>query len=104
MRPRILSISYDLTLLQTREIMLNQAGYEVVSAEGFAEAIEHCSGNFDLIIVGHSIPQKDKRAIIGELHRQGCNAPVLSLLRSGEHRIPEAARAIEPTQSYSWTP
>ena len=35
MKVRILSISYDLAVLQTREMMLCQAGYKVVSAEGF---------------------------------------------------------------------
>jgi DNA-binding NtrC family response regulator len=95
-KSRILSISYDPSLLFTRQAMLELAGYDVVSAEGFADAIEHCSGHFDLIILGHSIPQKDKRAIVAELHERGCNAPLLSLLRHGEHKIPEATRAADP--------
>ena len=94
--PRILSISYDSSLLYTRQAMLEMAGYEVVSAVGFAEAIEQCSGEFDLIIMGHSIPQKDKRAIIATLHQHGCVAPLLSLLRQGEHKIPEAVHAVDP--------
>jgi DNA-binding response OmpR family regulator len=49
MKPRILSISYDLPLLRTRQLMLTQEGYDVVSAEGFAEALEHCSEKFDLV-------------------------------------------------------
>lgn len=95
-KPRILSISYDPSLLFTRQAMLQLAGYDVVSAEGFADAIEHCSGHFDLIIMGHSIPQKDKRAIVAELHERGCDAPLLSLLRHGEHKIPEATRSADP--------
>jgi len=93
---RILSISYDYNLLATRRLMLEEAGYEVVSAEGFTEAIESCDGNFDLIIMGHSIPQKDKRAIVAEYRNQGCNAPVVSLLRFGERPIPEAAFGVDP--------
>jgi DNA-binding NtrC family response regulator len=76
--------------------MLELAGYEVVSAEGFAEAIEQCTSMFDLIILGHSIPQKDKRAIVGALHEHGCDAPLLSLLRPGEQKIPEATHAVDP--------
>ena len=95
-KPRILSISYDPSLLFTRQAMLELAGYEVVSAEGFADAIENCSGLFDLIIMGHSIPQKDKRAIVAALHEHGCDAPLLSLLRPGEQKIPEATRATDP--------
>jgi DNA-binding response OmpR family regulator len=97
MKLRILSISYDPSLLATREMLLASAGYHVVSTspKGFADAMEHCGGNFDLVIVGHSIPQEDKRAIVAELHRHGCDAPLLSLLRDGEDPIPEATRAIE---------
>jgi len=76
--------------------MLQLAGYDVVSAEGFADAIENCSGHFDLIILGHSIPQKDKRAIVVALHEHGCDAPLLSLLRHGEQKIPEATRTADP--------
>jgi CheY-like chemotaxis protein len=78
-------------------MMLEQAGYEVESVVGFAEAIEHCSGHFDLIIMGHSIPQKDKRAMVAELHRHGCTAPLISLLRTGEAPIPEATGGIDPS-------
>lgn len=97
---RILSISYDSALLQTRQKLLEQAGYEVVSAVGFAQALEQGSGDFDLIVMGHSIPQDDKRAMIAELTRHGCNAPVLSLLRIGEAPIPEAARGIDPSPQH----
>lgn len=97
---RILSISYDSVLLATRHMMLEQAGYEVVSAVGFAEALEYCAGDFDLIIMGHSIPQKDKRAMLDEIHRHGCNAPLISLLRVGEAPIPEATRGIDPSPQH----
>ncbi len=93
---RILSISYDQALLATRRLLLETAGYEVTWAVGFAEALELCDSHFDLIIMGHSIPQKDKRAIISELRKHGCVSPVLSLLRFGEQPIPEAADGIDP--------
>ncbi len=96
MAPRILSISYDQALLATRRLLLETAGYEVTSAIGFAEALEVSDSHFDLIIMGHSIPQKDKRAIISELRKHGCHSPVLSLLRFGERSIPEAADGVDP--------
>ena len=40
--PRILSISYDKALLQTRALMLSRAGFEVESAIGFTAAIQAC--------------------------------------------------------------
>ena len=40
MAKRILSISYDRALLWTRQMLLEQLGYDVVSAEGFSQAWE----------------------------------------------------------------
>ena len=58
---RILSISYNVALLQTREIMLSREGFEVQSAVGFRAAVDACeSGKFDLVIMGHSIPSADQ--------------------------------------------
>jgi CheY-like chemotaxis protein len=85
MAKRILSISYDKALLLTRQLLLTELGYEVVSAEGFAEAWEKCEDlePFDLVIIGHSIPPKDKERIIEHLKKH-CDSPVLALLRPYE--------------------
>lgn len=96
MKKRILSISYDPSLLQTRHWILEQAGYEVCSAFGFAEAIEVCQTrrDFDLVLMGHSMPQKDKMALFEAL-RANCKAPLLSILRHGDSPIPQAEYAVE---------
>jgi DNA-binding response OmpR family regulator len=88
MSKRILSISYDETLLSTRRLLLEQKGYNVTSALGFTESVEHCrDGSFDLFILGHSIPHKDKLHLI-ETFRRNCSAPILSLARFGETKVP----------------
>jgi DNA-binding response OmpR family regulator len=88
MPKRILSVSYDRALLATRKMLLEQKGYIVTSALGFREAIEHCqNGTFDLFILGHSIPEKDKLHLI-ETFRGSCPAPILSLERIGEKQMP----------------
>jgi len=93
---RILSVSYDATLLRTRRMILEKAGYEVVSTSDLAEALEKCrSTDYDLVIMGHSIPRSDKLEIIRAL-RQHCPAPVLALLRGGEAPLKEAAESIDP--------
>jgi CheY-like chemotaxis protein len=96
MKKHILSISYDSSLLFTRQWILEQAGYEVSSALGFAEALEICETRhqFDLVLMGHSMPQKDKMALFQAL-RENCKAPLLSILRQGESRIPQADYAVE---------
>ncbi len=97
MAHRILSISYDGPLLVTRQMLLQAYGYDVASAEGFVEALEIAERepNFDLVIMGHSIPSKDKRKIIDQIrHRR--DVPVLALLRPGESPIKEANAWVEP--------
>ena len=93
---RILSISYDATLLRTRQMLLERAGYEVVSTSDLTRALELCrSAAYDLVIMGHSIPRSDKQQITQAL-RQYCPAPVLALLRVGEAPLPDAAESIDP--------
>jgi len=88
--PRILSISYDKALLQTRELMLSREGFEVESAVGFSAAIHACEKReFDLVIMGHSIPLEDKAALIKQL-RAVCQTPVLALRRPHESPLKTA--------------
>ncbi len=88
MSRRILSVSYDVSLLATRRMLLEQRGYTVISALGFTKAIEHCQeSGFDLFILGHSIPEDDKLHLI-RTFRENCPAPILSLERHGEGYVP----------------
>lgn len=91
--PHILSVSYDVVLLSTRQLMLETSGYTVTSAEGFVEATRLCAkGDYDLLIMGYSIPHEDKRALV-EKTRAHCAAPVLALLRHGEPELEEATKS-----------
>jgi DNA-binding response OmpR family regulator len=72
MSKRILSVSYDVSLLATRKMLLEQKGYAVENALGFSKALAFCrAGAFDLFILGHSIPYDDKLALI-ESFRAHC--------------------------------
>ena len=89
-KKKILSVSYDEALLNTRQWMLEALGHQVTSALGYTTALELCrEQRFDFVIIGHSIPQADKKAIMREI-RQHWNAPVLALNKQGEHSLPEA--------------
>lgn len=94
----ILSISYDDSLLLTRQLLLQQMGHIVHSAAGFSRAYKLCADSgsrFDLIVLGHSIPHDDKIEIVQHC-TNACNmCPVLALLRSGEAPIPGAARSVD---------
>lgn len=96
MTPRILSVSYDDSLLRTREMMLLGKGYEVVSCFGIDETLRHCrKGNFDLFILGHSIPRTDKGQLV-ENFRRYCTAPIVSLRRNNEEVVPGADYYAQP--------
>lgn len=95
---RVLSISYDHTLLHVREELLKREGYEVVSAEGFVNALKRChEGNYDLVAMGHSIPFSDKRALLEAITRD-CPVPVISLIREGDPDLEGAAAHVDPFQ------
>src|SRR3954468_8345633 len=95
---RILSISYNESLLKTRELMLRRHHHEVASALGFASAIELCGRQeFDLVIMGHTIPAKDKQQILVQL-RAVCSTPVLALLRANEAHLDSAEYNVESGQ------
>lgn len=96
MKKHILSVSYDQPLLVTRQMILEQAGYLVSSAFGFSEALEICQArhSFDLILMGHSMPQKDKMALLAAL-RPKCKAPLLSIVRHGDSPIPQADYSVD---------
>ena len=96
MKKHVLSVSYNRALLTTRQMILEQAGYLVSSAFGFAEGLEICKTrhDFDLILMGHSMPQKDKIALVKAL-RPDCTAPLLSILRRGETPIPQADYSVD---------
>ena len=88
MSKRILSVSYDGVLLATRQMLLAKNGYEVISILGFTEAVEQCQkSDFDLFILGNSIPDKDKLHLI-KTFRENCAAPILSLERINEKHVP----------------
>ena len=94
-RNRILSVSYDQPILKTRHYILEQAGYEVVSAFGFTEAMEQCDhGAFDLVLLGYTLPPKDKTALISAL-RQRCGCPILSIRKAGQGLHPEADYSVD---------
>ena len=85
--PRILSISYNKSLLQTRALILSREGFEVESAVGFSAAVHAFeNGRFDLVIMGHSIPFDDKATIIKQL-KAVSNTPILALRRPNEEPL-----------------
>ena len=53
------------------------------------------AGDFDLVVMGHSIPHKDKEAIFKAV-QQTCAAPVIALSRGAEPPLKGAADIVDP--------
>ena len=95
-KARILSVSYDEVLMRTRSLLLEYHGYEVVSSHGFDVAMTHCmEGGFDLLVLGHSIPDSDKQKLF-QAFRQTCRASIISLSRNIEPAIDGSDFQIDP--------
>ncbi len=89
-RKRLLSLTYDPILARTRELLFAGAGFEVSTFLDVNKAIAACKEtSFDLVLLGHSIPLAERRALVKDVH-SSCGMPVLAMLRHGEPRLPEA--------------
>lgn len=90
----VLCVSWTPALATTRTLLLKRAGFKVTSALGKQQALKKCKTKADLMVLGHSVPREEKSAII-DCFRENSSAPVLSLLRSGQNKLPEADYGVE---------
>lgn len=74
-------------------MLLEDAGYEVISAVG-AEEISRCEMTADLLILAHSVPVEHKLQALA-IFRKISEKPVLSLLRPNQSRLPQVDFAVE---------
>jgi CheY-like chemotaxis protein len=81
-KKRILSVSYDEALLKTRAMILQSAGFEVTSAYGFTDALALCEKKYDLIVICHSLPIRDKNALSQSIRKNNCGQ-ILAFRRPG---------------------
>ena len=96
---RILSVTYDMSLATTREMLFSSAGFQVDSASTLDQAIDLCRHKkFELIVIGHSIPLESRRLLIRELRRR-CATPLLALLRPGETPVDGVDHVFDSTHS-----
>ena len=80
----VLSVGSDSSLLGIRRLVLRSAGYIVESAQSVKEAVDRfLSGDFDLVILCHSIPTKERDRLTCLIRASGSRIPVVSI--SGNH-------------------
>jgi DNA-binding response OmpR family regulator len=80
MAKRILSIVGDAGLRKARRMLLQAQGFEIISAGDFREVREACETYaFDLVIIGHSLDPKIKRAIAVSIRESNPDTPILEM-------------------------
>ena len=76
----VLSVGFDLSLLRARGLVLSSAGYLVESAstvKGAADRFQ--SGDFDLVLLCHSVPRKDRDRLTSLIRASGSRTPIVSI-------------------------
>src|SRR3954471_7317958 len=86
-RNAILSAGRDRPLLYTRNRVLEEAGYSVTPATTSAETVERFfTGDFDLVVLCHSIPIEERERIAMLVHNHSPSTPVIVLADMASRR------------------
>ena len=79
----VLAVGFDSSLMKTRSLVLQSAGYIVESASSLKEAVARFqAGDFDLVLLCHSIPMKDRDHLTCLIRATGSLTPVISITRN----------------------
>lgn len=83
----ILAVGEDFDLLRTRAEVLRKTGANVLCSTGAAALKFIAEWEFDLVVLGHSVQQKDAERISEAAHQRGSKTLVLLLVsdRMQEH-------------------
>ena len=77
---RILSVSYDIALLSSRQAVLETAGYLVQSASDLQDAIELLRHReFQLVIVGQDLPEHHQYELVQKAKLAACKVLLLTI-------------------------
>jgi CheY-like chemotaxis protein len=79
----VLAVGFDWSLMRTRGLVLQSEGYIVESASSLKEAVDRFqAGDFDLVLLCHSIPMKDRDHLTCLIRATGSLTPVAFIARS----------------------
>ena len=76
----ILNVGNDAALLRSRTLLLQSRGYTVVAAYSSDDAMNRFrEGDFDLVVLWHSIPGDEAKRLIRGIRDSGPATPVISV-------------------------
>jgi CheY-like chemotaxis protein len=83
----VLAVGLDSSLLASQSSLWQSAGYVVTSTGSIREAIVYIrDGDFDLVLLGHSIPDDSRERFAFLVKAIGPRTPVVSITDSANHR------------------
>lgn len=82
----VLAVGLDWYLLESHRAAWNSGGYFVISTASVKSAIDHFeAGDFDLVLLGHSIPAEARERLTRLIRASGSQVPVACIAGSPVH-------------------
>jgi|ERR1700733_6212193 CheY-like chemotaxis protein len=79
----VLAVGFEPSLMTARMLVLQSAGHVVVRASSLKETIHHLqSGDFDLVLLCHSVPATDRARLTSLIRASGSRIPIVSIAGS----------------------
>jgi DNA-binding response OmpR family regulator len=75
----VLMIGQDRSLIETRAGVLRLAGYTVVPSLPKHAVNKFLAGDFDLVLLCHSIPQEDRERVAHKIREHTSRTPIISV-------------------------
>jgi PleD family two-component response regulator len=92
-KAKVLSVCNDGSVLRTRGMVLQNAGYKVCSAQDYGQAVNKCAaGRFDIAVLSASLPYDDRIALAAEVKKRWPATHVV--MYCGIHEMPAHADAV----------
>lgn len=80
---QVLSVGYDRHLMLSRSLLLRNSGYEVTEAYSRHQALGLVrSEGCDLLLICHTVPDNEQRALISAVRKQRLLIPILCMSES----------------------
>jgi CheY-like chemotaxis protein len=79
----VLAVGFDPSLMTARMLVLQSAGYVVVRASSLKKTTDHLqSGDFDLVLLCHSVPATKRERLTKFIRASGSRIPIVSIAGS----------------------
>ena len=79
----VLAVGFESSLMTARMLALQSAGYVVVRGSSLKETVHHLqSGDFDLVLLCHSVPATDRERLTSLIRASGSRIPIVSIAGS----------------------